>query len=36
MARLAGLRFESRWAGWDRASFTAESPSQVVVYAKPA
>lgn len=35
MARLAGLRFESRWAGWDRSPFTAASPSQVVVYAKP-
>ena len=36
MARLAGLRFEARWAGWDRSPFTAASPSQVVVYAKPA
>ncbi|HTR94087.1 MAG TPA: class I SAM-dependent methyltransferase [Trebonia sp.] len=35
MARLAGLRFETRWAGWDRAPFTAASPSQVVVYVKP-
>ena len=35
MARLAGLRFEARWAGWDRSPFTAASPSQVVVYAKP-
>lgn len=35
MARLAGLRLESRWAGWDRSPFTAASPSQVVVYAKP-
>ncbi|TVZ05503.1 hypothetical protein EAS64_13285 [Trebonia kvetii] len=36
MARLAGLRVEARWAGWDRSPFTAASPSQVVVYAKPA
>lgn len=34
-ARLAGLRFEARWADWDRSPFTASSPSQVVVYAKP-
>ena len=35
MARLAGLRLEQRWAGWDRAPFTADSTSQVVVYRKP-
>jgi SAM-dependent methyltransferase len=35
MARLAGLELRDRWAGWDRASFTSESESQVVVYEKP-
>jgi hypothetical protein len=35
MARLAGLRLEHRWAGWDRAPFTAGSTSQVAVYRKP-
>jgi SAM-dependent methyltransferase len=35
MARLAGLRLEHRWAGWDRSPFTAESASQVAVYRKP-
>jgi hypothetical protein len=32
MARLAGLRLEHRWAGWDKSPFTAESTSQVAVY----
>ncbi|CAH0221042.1 hypothetical protein SRABI83_02380 [Arthrobacter sp. Bi83] len=32
MARLAGFELESRWAGWDRSDFTAESPSHVSVY----
>jgi len=36
MARLAGLRLEHRWAGWDRSPFTAESTSQVASYEKPA
>jgi hypothetical protein len=35
MARLAGLRLEDRWAGWDRSPFTADSASQVAVYRKP-
>jgi SAM-dependent methyltransferase len=35
MARLAGMRLEHRWAGWDRAPFTAVSPSHVSVYVKP-
>jgi SAM-dependent methyltransferase len=35
MARLAGLRLRERWAGWDRAPFTSESTTQVVVYEKP-
>jgi SAM-dependent methyltransferase len=34
MARLAGLRLEHRWAGWDRSPFTADSASQVAVYRK--
>lgn len=34
MARLAGLRLEHRWAGWDRSPFTAESAGQVAVYRK--
>jgi Methyltransferase domain len=34
MARLAGLRLQDRWAGWDRAPFTALSPSHVSVYEK--
>jgi SAM-dependent methyltransferase len=36
MARLAGLRPRERWAGWDRAPFTADSTSQVAVFQKPA
>jgi SAM-dependent methyltransferase len=32
MARLAGLRLEHRWGGWDREPFTALSPSHVSVY----
>jgi SAM-dependent methyltransferase len=35
MARLAGLRLENRWSGWDRAPFTAASTSQIAVYRKP-
>ena len=35
MARVAGLRLRDRWSGWGRQPFTAESPSQVVVYEKP-
>lgn len=34
MARLAGLRLEHRWAGWDKAPFTGTSTSQVAVYQK--
>ena len=34
MARLAGMRLERRWAGWNRAPFTALSPSHVSVYLK--
>ena len=32
MARIAGFRLRDRWAGWDRAPFTADSGSQVAVY----
>jgi Methyltransferase domain len=32
MARHAGFRVRARWAGWDRAPFTAESTSQVAVF----
>jgi SAM-dependent methyltransferase len=35
MARLAGLRFAGRFAGWTRARFTAASPTHVSVYSKP-
>ena len=34
MARVAGMRLESRWAGWRREPFTALSPSHVSVYVK--
>ena len=34
MARLAGMRLEHRWGGWDREPFTALSPSHVSVYVK--
>lgn len=32
MARLAGMRLESRWADWRRAPFTADSRGHVSVY----
>jgi hypothetical protein len=35
MARLAGMRLERRWGGWDREPFTALSPAHVSVYEKP-
>ena len=34
MARIAGLSLESRWGGWDRGPFTAESSSHVSVWRK--
>lgn len=34
MARMAGLTLESRWAGWDRAPFTATSSAHVSVWRK--
>jgi len=36
MAKLAGLTLHRRWAGWDRAPFTGDSPSHVSVWMKPA
>jgi hypothetical protein len=35
MARLAGMRLEHRWGGWEREPFTALSPAHVSVYVKP-
>ena len=35
MARLAGMKLESRAADWAGAPFTSESPSHVSVYRKP-
>ena len=35
MARIAGMRLEHRWAGWEREPFTATSSSHVSVYVKP-
>ena len=34
MARLAGMRLQHRWGGWQREPFTALSPSHVSVYEK--
>jgi SAM-dependent methyltransferase len=34
MARIAGLRLQVRWAGWDRTPFASESKSQVAVFEK--
>ena len=34
MGRLTGFRLRDRWAGWDRAPFTADSRSQVAVFEK--
>ncbi|MGP5055793.1 hypothetical protein ACTXJ3_11990 [Brachybacterium paraconglomeratum] len=35
MAPLAGFTRESRWAGWDRSEFTADSRSHVTVCRLP-
>jgi SAM-dependent methyltransferase len=35
MARLAGMRLEERWGGWDGEPFTGLSPAHVSVYEKP-
>lgn len=32
MAKLCRFRVRERWAGWDRAPFTAESTSQVAIF----
>jgi SAM-dependent methyltransferase len=32
MARIAGMKLEYRWAGWDRSPFTGESTSAVSVW----
>jgi SAM-dependent methyltransferase len=34
MARLAGLSLRERWASWDRAPFTADSPGHVSIWVK--
>jgi hypothetical protein len=34
MAKITGFRVRDRWAGWDRAPFTAGSQSQVAVFEK--
>lgn len=36
MARLAGLEPETRWGGWDRGAFSANSRMHISVYRKPA
>ncbi len=35
MAKLAGMTLEARWADWNRAPFTGESPSHVSIWRKP-
>lgn len=35
MAELAGMRLESRWAGWRREPFTSESRQHVSVWRTP-
>jgi hypothetical protein len=32
MGRIAGMKLEHRWAGWDRCPFTGESESAVSVW----
>lgn len=34
MAELAGMKLESRWADWNRAPFTGDSPAHVTVWRK--
>jgi SAM-dependent methyltransferase len=34
MARIAGLRLQGRWGGWDRAPFTSSSSTHVSVYGR--
>jgi hypothetical protein len=35
MARLAGLRLQARWGGWERQPFTADSRLHVSVWGRP-
>ena len=32
MARIAGFCLLHRWANWDKAPFTSDSPSQIAVF----
>jgi SAM-dependent methyltransferase len=34
MARITGFRVRDRWGGWDKASFTSDSQTQVAVFEK--
>ena len=34
MAKITGFRLAGRWAGWDQAPFTSDSPAQVAVFEK--
>jgi SAM-dependent methyltransferase len=34
MARIAGLRLQGRWGGWDQAPFTSSSSTHVSVYGR--
>ena len=34
MARIAGLRLQERWGGWNREPFTSASDNQVAVYGR--
>ena len=36
MAQLAGMDLETRWGGWDKSPFTANSRMHISVYRKPA
>ena len=36
VAQLAGLELETRWGGWDKSPFTANSRMHISVYRKPA
>ncbi|KCZ91141.1 class I SAM-dependent methyltransferase [Hyphomonas jannaschiana] len=36
MAELAGMHLETRWGGWDKSEFTANSRMHISVYRKPA
>jgi Methyltransferase domain len=35
MARIAGMRLQDRWGGWEREPFTHLSPSHGAIYEKP-